>query len=99
MDWTAIIAIGFAIVLIGFFSGVEIAFVSVSKLSVELKKKQGSYSGRVWAAFMEKPAKFIGTTLVALNVLLVVYGLLWSDVLNVLWNAVQVKNPYIKLAV
>lgn len=98
MDWTAVIAIGFSLILIGFFAGVEIAFVSVSKLSVELKKKQGTYVGRVWSGYMEKPARFIGTTLIALNILLVVYGLLWSDLLVDLWKLIGVNNAYIKLA-
>src|SRR3979409_2691377 len=82
MDWTPLIAIVASLFLIGFFSGIEIAFVSVSKLSIELRKKQGSYAGRTWSVFMEKPARFIGTTLVALNILLVVYGLLWSHILD-----------------
>jgi CBS domain containing-hemolysin-like protein len=97
MDWMAIIAMGVALILIGFFAGVEIAFVSASKLSVELKKKQGSYSGRIWASYMEKPARFIGTTLIALNILLVVYGLLWSDVLFNFWKFWGISNFYIKL--
>ena len=66
MDWMALIAMALALILIGFFSGIEMAFISASKLSVELKKKQGSYSGRIWAAYMEKPARFIGTTLLPL---------------------------------
>ena len=100
MDWTAIIAIGFSLILIGFFAGVEIAFVSASKLSIELKKKQGTYSGRIWADYMEKPARFIGTTLIALNILLVVYGLLWSDMpVCSFWKFWNINNPYIKLAV
>ena len=90
---------GIALILIGFFAGVEIAFVSASKLSIELKKKQGSYSGKVWASFMEKPARFIGTTLIALNILLVVYGLLWSDVLSFFWNFWHITNFYLKLVV
>lgn len=98
MDWTAVIAIVFSLVLIGFFAGVEIAFVSVSKLSVELKKKQGTYVGRVWSAYMEKPARFIGTTLIALNILLVVYGLLWSDILVDFWKFCGINNAYVKLA-
>lgn len=98
MDWTAIIAIVFSLILIGFFSGVEIAFISVSKLSVELKKKQGSYVGKVWSAYMEKPARFIGTTLIALNILLVVYGLLWSDILVGFWKFWGIGNQYIQLA-
>ncbi len=97
MDWTALIAIIFSLILIGFFAGVEIAFVSVSKLSVELKKKQGNYSGKIWAAYMEKPARFIGTTLIALNILLVVYGLLWSDILVSFWNLFGISNTYIRL--
>lgn len=99
MDWNAIIAMALALILIGFFSGIEIAFVSASKLSVELKKKQGSYSGRIWAAYMEKPARFIGTTLISLNILLVVYGLLWSDILEGVWQFLHINNFYIKLVV
>ncbi|MEP6595246.1 MAG: hemolysin family protein [Ginsengibacter sp.] len=97
MDWTALIAISLALILISFFSGIEIAFVSASKLSVELKKKQGSYSGRIWAAYMDKPARFIGTTLIALNILLVVYGLLWSDILVGFWKFWRINNFYVKL--
>ena len=99
MDWMALIAMGFALILIGFFAGIEIAFVSASKLSIELKKKQGSYHGKMWASFMEKPARFIGTTLIALNILLVIYGLLWSDMLDTLWKALGVTNFYLKLVV
>jgi CBS domain containing-hemolysin-like protein len=98
MDWTAVIAIIISLILIGFFAGVEIAFVSVSRLSVELKKKQGTYVGRIWASYMEKPARFIGTTLIALNILVVVYGLLWSDTLVGFWKFWHIDNAYIKLA-
>ena len=98
MDWTSLIAIIVSLFLIGFFSGIEIAFVSVSKLSIELKKKQGSYSGKIWSAFMERPARFIGTSLVALNVLLVIYGLLWSNILDSFWKYWNITNPFLKLA-
>jgi putative hemolysin len=98
MDWITIIAIVIAVLLIGFFSGIEIAFISVSKLSIELKKKQGNYTGKIWSAFMEKPAKFIGTTLLIFNVLLVIYGLLWSNVLESVWKYWEIKNAYIMLA-
>ena len=99
MDWTSVIAIIVSLILIGFFSGIEIAFVSVSKLSIELRKKQGSYAGKTWSAFMEKPSRFIGTMLVAFNILLVIYGLLWSDVLDSIWKFWGIQNPFLKLAV
>ena len=99
MYWTSLIAIFISLILIGFFAGIEIAFVSVSKLSIELRKKQGSYAGKTWSAFMEAPTRFIGTTLVALNVLLVIYGLLWSDVLDSFWKYWRIDNPFLKLTV
>ncbi|HUQ66006.1 MAG TPA: hemolysin family protein [Flavitalea sp.] len=98
MDWTAVIAIVLSLILIGFFAGIEIAFISASKLSIELKKKQGTYVGRIWSAYMERPARFIGTTLIALNILLVVYGLLWSDILVGFWKFWNIHNAYLKLA-
>jgi putative hemolysin len=65
--------------LIGFFAGTEIAFISANKLNIELRKKQGKFSGRILARFMENPSEFIGTSLVGVNVLVVVYGLLASE--------------------
>ena len=99
MDWTSLIAIVASLILIGFFAGIEIAFVSVSKLSIELRKKQGSYAGKTWSAFMEKPARFIGTTLIALNILMVIYGLLWSNILDSFWKYWDIENPFVKLTV
>jgi CBS domain containing-hemolysin-like protein len=66
------------IILIGFFAGIEIAFVSVNKLNIELRKKQGSVSGRILSRFMEEPAEFIGISLIGVNILLVIYGSLMT---------------------
>ncbi|MBA3827643.1 MAG: HlyC/CorC family transporter [Taibaiella sp.] len=66
------------ILLIGFFAGTEIAFVSANKLNIELRKKQGTFSGRILARFMENPSEFIGTSLVGVNVLMVIYTLLMT---------------------
>lgn len=86
-----------ALLVIGFFSGIEIAFISANKLSVELRKKQGSYSGSTWSIFLSKPALFIVTTLLITNILLVIYGLLWYGVLSVVWDFWEIDNPYIIL--
>jgi putative hemolysin len=67
------------IILIGFFAGMEIAFISVNKLNIELRKKQGTMAGRILARFMEKPSEFIGTTLIGINFVLVVYGFLMTE--------------------
>ncbi len=105
MDWMALIAILISLILIGFFAGIEIAFVSANKLSIELKRKQGTHSGKLWGSFSDKPARFIGTTLVGFNIILVVYGLLWSSFMQGVWqNRVggfewNITNPYIHLII
>jgi putative hemolysin len=102
MEWTALFAIFISLLLIGFFSGIEIAFVSANKLSIELKKKQGTYSGRKWSEYADNPARFIGTSLVGFNILLVVYGMLWSSFMGPLWSLnfwkeINIGNSYIRL--
>ncbi len=61
MNWIPIIPIIIALLLIGFFSGIEVVFISANKLSIELRKKQGNYSGKTWSFFLESPARFIVT--------------------------------------
>ncbi|HAO04286.1 MAG TPA: hypothetical protein DCQ15_06315, partial [Chitinophagaceae bacterium] len=77
----------------GFLSGIEIAFISANKLSIELNKKQGTYSGKLWSRYAERPAHFITTILVAINVLLVVYGLLVGDMLFPVWQWIERHIP------
>ncbi len=107
MDWITPVAIIGSLLLIGFFAGIEIAFISANQLSIELNRKQGTYSGRIWGAFADKPARFIGTTLVGINIVFVVYGLLVVDMLFPIWHWIEGKLPknlsesvrYIKLFV
>lgn len=95
---STILYIIITLILIGFFSGVEIAFVSTNKLNIELKRKQGSYAGKVLSKFMENPATFIGTSLVGINICLVVYGLLMTKLTDVMFNAVGLPhNEYLRL--
>ena len=85
------------IIFIGFFAGMEIAFVTANRLSIELKKKQGKASGIVLSKFMEEPAKFIGTCLIGVNFFLVIYGVLVSNLLQPVWETFGVNNNYIIL--
>jgi CBS domain containing-hemolysin-like protein len=87
------------IIFIGFFAGMEIAFVTANKLSIELKKKQGKTSGIILSKFMEEPARFIGTCLIGVNVFLVIYGLLFSNLLHPVWMYFGINNNYLNLIV
>ena len=82
-----IFAIIASVVLIGFFSGYEIGFVSANRLSLELKKKQGSRSGKIIAGFLEAPTQFIGTCLIGVNISLVIFGILFEELLHThIWS-------------
>lgn len=99
MDLSYLTGIGITLLLTGFFAGIETAFISANKLSIELKKKQGLSSGRILSKFLESPARFTGTTLVALSTLVVVYTLLVHHLLAPLWKSVPdlFQNPYLRL--
>jgi putative hemolysin len=86
------------ILMIAFFAGTEIAFVSVNKLNLELKKKQGTFAGRILARFTQNPEEFIGTSLIGVNVMLVIYGLLMTT-LNDKWmiHVFPHANQYVRL--
>lgn len=105
MDWMALFGIVVALLMVSFFSGVEMAFVSGNKLSIELRKKQGTYSGRTWGEYADRPARFIGTVLIGFNVILVVYGLLWSTFMSGVWHnqvggySWDIPNPYLHLII
>jgi putative hemolysin len=97
---STIVYILISLLLIGFFSGVEIAFVSTNKLNIELRRKQGSYAGKVLFGFMENPATFIGTSLVGINIFLVIYGLLMTQITEQMFDAIHFPhNEYLRLFV
>lgn len=65
-----------------FFSGTEIAFISASKLQIELQNQQGKFSGRILAFFTQKPSRLINTALVGNTIALVIYGIFMASVLE-----------------
>jgi CBS domain containing-hemolysin-like protein len=89
MDWISLFSLLISLLLIGFLSGIEVAFITANKLNIELKKKQGKITGRTWSEFNENPAKFIGTILVGLNIIFVIYGLLIGDMLFPVWAKIK----------
>jgi CBS domain containing-hemolysin-like protein len=65
----------------GFFSGIEIAFISSDRLRVEVERKKGNKRGRYLADFLDNPSEFLGTTLVGNNIVLVVLSILAGNFL------------------
>ena len=58
-----------------FFSGMEIAFISSSKIKIELDNKKGEFSAKILSFFNRKPAWFIAAMLIGNNIAMVIYTL------------------------
>ena len=86
INWYLLGGIGLTLILVGFFTGLETAYATMNRFSVELKKKQGLISGRILSGFVEHPARFIGSTLVGITFSLVLYGLLVNRFIDPLWK-------------
>lgn len=91
MDYYSITIVFISLLFSAFFSGIEIAFISADKLRIELASKQGALSGRLLSRFLQKPSRFIGTTLVGNNIALVLYGIFMANLLEP-WLADQLPE-------
>ena len=65
-----------------FFSGMEIAFVSSSKLRFEVDRSNQNLSGKLLSVFYDNPNNYISTMLVGNNIALVVYGIMMSRIID-----------------
>ena len=64
-----------SLIFSGFFSGIEIAFITANKLFVELKTQEGTKKAKILSKMYEKPSSVISTLLVGNNFALVLFGL------------------------
>src|SRR5687767_2160825 len=87
------------ILLMGFFAGIEMAYYSDNKMSIELKKKQGRASGQILDQFIDHPVYFLGTTLIGFNVFLVFFGLQISKVMEPLWLRLDVFSYSLRILI
>ncbi len=70
------------LVLSGFFSGLEIAFVSSNRLKQEIDIKNNNSSARILSQFYKNPSRFIGALLLGNNIALVGYGIVMAKILE-----------------
>lgn len=79
---TAIIVTLVALILSGLFSGSEIAFVQSNKVRMEIDAARGGIVDRIIHGFSRHEDMFISSLLVGNNVVLVVYGIGISIIIN-----------------
>ncbi|CAN5616406.1 hemolysin family protein [soil metagenome] len=69
---------GVMLLLSGFFSGSEIAFVTANRLRAEVRARRSGWAGRLVREFLHDPATFLTTTLVGNNIALIIYSTLMT---------------------
>ena len=74
------------LLLMGFFAGIEMAYYSANRLTIELKRKQGGTAAHLLTKFIDEPANFIGTTLIGFNIFLVFFSIQISTVMQPVWK-------------
>lgn len=79
---TAIIVTLIALIFSALFSGSEIAFVQSSKVRMEIDAARGGLVDRIIHGFSRHEDMFISTLLVGNNIVLVVYGITFSIIIN-----------------
>lgn len=81
----------------GFFAGIEMAFYSVNRLIIELKRKQGRPGAQILSRFIQSPESFVGSTVIGYTLFLVFFILLLNKVTNPLWNLIGLHYDGLRL--
>ena len=96
MTWPLLIVL-LSIALSGFFSGMEIAFVSSSKVRAEMEIARGGIIDRVINVFYSHREMFISTLLVGNNIVNVVYSIAMAQLLTVPLRPWVAGNDFMEL--
>ena len=96
-DWKTILLFFLTWLMMFFFAGIEMAFYSANRLTIELRKKQGGLNGQLVSKFVESPAAFLGSTLIGFSIFLTFFILQISTVMKPVWNYLHVASATIHL--
>ncbi len=97
-----IILVVVALLFSALFSGIETAFLSTSRLKIELKNAQNDRAGILLSGFVKQTPRVLSTILVGTTLALIMYGIAIGNLLGNLfehWGWVDPKSePYALLA-
>lgn len=87
-----IVLVLISLLLSAFFSGVEIAYLSANKLSIEVFKNKDSKKGKILTTLYNDPKSFLSTLLVGNNIALVMFTILITSITQPFLTAVLPLN-------
>ncbi|MCX8020456.1 MAG: hemolysin family protein [Chitinophagaceae bacterium] len=87
------------ILLMAFFAGIEMAFYSANRMSLELRKRKGGAAIQILFRFIESPARFLGVTLFGFTLFLVLFALQISAVLQPVWKYFGLEIASIRIVI
>ncbi len=76
-----------------FFSGMEIAFLSASRLKIELRTVQGDRAGRILSDFKKKTSEVLITILIGNNLALVAFTIMVNQITDPILREGLVLDP------
>jgi CBS domain containing-hemolysin-like protein len=85
------------ILMMAFFAGIEMAFYSVNRFGIELKKKQGKPGAHILSRLLQNPEVFLATCLIGFTFFLVCFILLFNTVTHPLWNLIGLQSDTARL--
>ena len=80
--WIGLVIIVLCLLFEGFFSGSEIAIISVNKIKLRHLVSQGSKGAGKAQNMLQQPERFLGTTLVGTNISVVLASVLLTTILS-----------------
>ncbi len=86
-----------SLLMMGFFAGIEMAFYSVNRFGIELRKKQGRYDAVLLSRYFESPELFLSTMLIGFTLFLVCFALLFVNIADTIWNAVGLHYQGVRI--
>lgn len=81
-----IIGLILLLVLSGFFSASEIAFVVANKLKIELRARKNNFSAKIISYFMESQQTFFSTILISNNIVNITFSSMITLFLASVWG-------------
>ena len=87
-----------AIIFSGLFSGTEIAFIQSNKVRIEIDATKGGFINKIISKFNSNQDMFISTILVGNNIVLVVYGITISVILNPMLQQIYNNEAFVLIA-